>query len=146
MKEDDKDDNDEEKGYNDEKGNDDDEKGDDDNDKDKDGNEKNNDRKDAMQGALKNESKNTKKVDIKQGEKDYKKWMNQLKIIKSSHGKEGITEMDKQLTKMIQEYKIILAQQGYDYDADAVPANQEVVNVEDSDDDKEYINLETVGN
>jgi len=72
--------------------------------------------------------------------------MNQLKIIKSSRGKEGITEMDKQLTKMIQEYKIILAQQGYDYDADAVPANQEVVNVEDSDDDKEYINLETVGN
>ena len=72
--------------------------------------------------------------------------MNQLKIIKSSREKEGITEMDKQLTKMIQEYKIILAQQGYDYDADAVPANQEVVNVEDSDDDKEYIDLETVGN
>jgi len=26
------------------------------------------------------------------------------------------------------------------------PANQEVVNVVDSDDDKEYIDLETVGN
>jgi len=37
-------------------------------------------------------------------------------------------------------------QQGYEYDANAVPANQEVVNVEDSDDNKEYINLETVGN
>jgi len=124
-----------------EKGNNDDE-----NDKDKDGNEKNKDGKDAMQGASKKWKQEYKKVDIKQGEKDYKKWMNQLKIIKSSHGKEGITEMDKQLTKMIQEYKVILAQQGYDYDADAVPVNQEVVNVEDSDDDKEYINLETVGN
>ncbi len=40
---------------------------------------------------------------------------------------------------MIQEYKILLAQQGYDYEVDAVPANQEVVNVVDSDDDKEYI-------
>jgi len=72
--------------------------------------------------------------------------MNQLKIIKSSHGKEGIAEMDKQLTKMIQEYKILLAQQGYNkYDTNAVPDNQEVVNVEDSDDDKEYIDLDTVG-
>ena len=73
--------------------------------------------------------------------------MNQLKIIKSSCRKDGITEMDKRLMTMIQqEYKILLAQQGYDYEVDAVPANQEVVNVVDSDDDKEYINLETVGN
>ena len=54
--------------------------------------------------------------------------------------------MDKRLMTMIQEYKILLAQQGYDYEVDAVPANQEVVNVVDSDDDKEYIDLETVGN
>jgi len=72
--------------------------------------------------------------------------MNQLKIIKSSCRKDGITEMDKRLMTMIQEYKILLAQQGYDYEVDAVPANQEVVNVVDSDDDKEYIDLETVGN
>jgi len=94
----------------------------------------------------KNKSENTKKVDIKQGEKDYKKWTKQLKNIKSSRGKEGIAEMDKQPTKMIQEYKILLAQQEYDYEADADPSNQGVVNVEDSDDDKEYIDLETVGN
>jgi len=42
--------------------------------------------------------------------------MNQLKIIKSTRRKDGITEMDKQLTTMIQEYKILLAQQGYDYE------------------------------
>jgi len=54
--------------------------------------------------------------------------------------------MDKWLAKMIQEYKILLAQQGYnEYDANAVPENHEVVNVEDSDDNKEYINFDTVG-
>ena len=88
----------------------------------------------------------TTRKKINQGEKDYKKWMNQLKIIKSTRRKDGITEMDKRLMTMIQEYKILLAQQGYDYEVDAVLANQEVVNVVDSYDDKEYIDLETVGN
>jgi len=67
--------------------------------------------------------------------------MNQLKTIKSSRGKEGIDMMDKCISKMI-----LLAQQGYEYDANAaVPEDQDVVNVEDSDDNKEYVNLETVG-
>ena len=65
--------------------------------------------------------------------------MNQLKIIKSSCRKDGITKMDKRLTTMIQECTILLAQQGYNYEADAVLANQEVGNVVDSDDDKEYM-------
>jgi len=117
-----------------------------DNDK-KDNDKKDNEKANTPQGASRKRKREyKKKVDIKQGEKDYKKWMNQLKLIKSSHGKDGIIKMDERLSIMIQEYKILLAQQGYDYEADAVPADQEVVNVADSDDDKEYIDLETVGN
>jgi len=72
--------------------------------------------------------------------------MNQLKTIKSSGGKEGIDMMNECTSIMIQEYKVLLAQQGYEYDANAVvPEDKDVVNVEDSDDDKEYVVLEVVG-
>ena len=98
---------------------DDDEKDDDKKDNDK----KDNEKADTPQGASRKRKREyKKKVDIKQGEKDYKKWMNQLKLIKSSHGKDGIIKMDERLSIMIQEYKILLAQQGYNYEADAVPA------------------------
>jgi len=46
---------------------------------------------------------------------------------------------------MIQEYKIQLAQQGYEYSASAPFSDQDVVNVVDSDKDKDYVDLETVG-
>jgi len=86
-----------------------------------------------------------KKIGIKQGKKDYKKWMNQLKTIKSSGGKQLIDAMHKQLSKMIQEYKVQLAQQGYEYDASVPFSDQDVVNVVNSDKDKDYVDLETVG-
>jgi len=86
-----------------------------------------------------------KKIDIKQGKKDYKRWMNQLKTIKSNGGKEAINAMDKHLSKMIQEYKIQLSQQGYEYDASTPFSDQDVVNVVDSNKDKDYVDLETIG-
>ncbi len=87
----------------------------------------------------------TKKIDIKQGKKDYKKWMNQLKTTKSSGGKQLIDAMDKRLSKMIQAYKVQLAQQGYEYNASVPFSDQDVVNVVDSDKDKDNVDLETIG-
>ena len=86
-----------------------------------------------------------KKIDFKQGKKDYKRWMNQLKTIKSNGGKQVINAMDKHLSKMIQEYKIQLSQQGYEYDAGVPFSDQDVVNVVDSNEDKDYVDLETIG-
>ena len=45
-------------------------------------------------------------------------------IIKSSRRKDGITKMDKRLMTMIQECTILLAQQGYNYEANAVLVDQ----------------------
>jgi len=40
--------------------------------------------------GLRRKRKYKKKVDIKQGEKDYQKWMSQLKMIQSKGGKEAV--------------------------------------------------------
>jgi len=85
-----------------------------------------------------------KKIDIKQGKKDYKRRMNQLKAIKSNGRKEAIDAMDKCLSKMRQEYKIQLSQQGYEYNAGMPFSDQDVVNVVDSNEDKDYVDLETI--
>ncbi len=136
-KQQDKDDNEEEREEENERDDD-----DDDNDNEKEDEKEDND----LQAASKKRKRiYKKKIDIKQGEKDYKKWMNQLKTMKSSGGKQLIDAMDKRLSKMIQEYKVQLAQQGYEYDASAPFTDQDVVNVVDSDDDKDYVDLETVG-
>jgi len=71
--------------------------------------------------------------------------MNQLKTIKSNGGKQLINAMDKHLCKMIQEYKLLLAQQRYKCNASAPFSDQDVVNVVDSDKDKDYMDLETIG-
>jgi len=96
-------------------------------------------------GDLKNNKRKQKykKVDIKQGEKDYQKWMSQLKAIQSKHGKEAIVGMDKKICSLIIFYRNKLMEEGFDVMADA--AQQEIIDVQDSDDKKEYIDLDTVG-
>jgi len=42
-----------------------------------------------------------KKVDIQQGEKDYKKWMIKLKSLKANHGKSMIDKVDQVIKKLI---------------------------------------------
>jgi len=46
-----------------------------------------------------------KKIDIRQGGKDYNKWMGLLKKIKSTGGKEAINKMDQKLCSMIIKYQ-----------------------------------------
>ena len=84
-----------------------------------------------------------KKVDIKKGEQDYQKWMHRLKSIKTTAGKEGVSKMDKTLLAMITEYRNNLVSQGIDI----TNAGQNVVEVNDdeSNNEKEYIDLDTVG-
>jgi len=84
-----------------------------------------------------------KKVDIKKGEQDYQKWMHRLKTIKTTAGKEGVSKMDQTLSAMITEYCNNLVSQGIDI----TNAGQSVVEVNDneSNNEKEYIDLDTVG-
>jgi len=121
------------------------EKEDDDNDNnEKDNNEKednNNDR----QAASKKQNRIYKKDRHQTRQESLQKLMNQLKTIKSNGGKQLINAMDKHLCKMIQEYKLQLAQQGYKCNASAPFSDQDVVNVVDSDEDKDYVDLEMVG-
>jgi len=46
-----------------------------------------------------------KKIDIRQGEKDYTKWMGQLKMIKSKGSMEAINKLDQKLCSMIIKYQ-----------------------------------------
>jgi len=36
-----------------------------------------------------------KKIDIRQGEKDYKKWMTTIQMLKKNYGKQGVDNVDK---------------------------------------------------
>jgi len=82
------------------------------------------------------------KVDIKQGEKDYQKWMLQLKAMQCKGGKKAVANMDKKLCHMIITYWSKLMEEGIDVMADA--AQQEIVDVHHSDEEKEYIDLDMV--
>jgi len=44
-----------------------------------------------------------KKIDIRQGEKDYKKWMTTIQMMKK-YGKQGVDNVDKRLTAIIGNY------------------------------------------
>jgi len=59
------------------------------------------------------------------------------------HGKPGINIMDKDLCCMIIEYKMKLASDGFEYN----PAHQEksIVNLHDSNDEKDYVDFATIG-
>jgi len=84
-----------------------------------------------------------KKVNICEGEKDYKKWMAKLKTVKNTSGKMIIDRIDQTICSMIMQHQNKLLQQGIDVAA-SVPA-EETVNVPDSNNEKDYVNLETVG-
>jgi len=84
-----------------------------------------------------------KKADIKKEEQDCQKWMHHLKSIKNNGGKEGVSKMDKTVSAMIIEYCNNLVSQGIDI----TNAGQNVVEVndDDSNNEKKYIDLDTVG-
>ena len=79
-----------------------------------------------------------KKIDIRQGEKDYKKWMTTIQTLKKENGKQGVDNVDKRLTSIISNHRRQLMQQGVDIREKV----QEVVNVPDNDD---YVDFEAVG-
>jgi len=79
-----------------------------------------------------------KKIDIRQGEKDYKKWMTTIQTLKKDNGKQGVDNVDKRLTSIISNHRRQLMQQGVDIREKV----QEVVNVPDDDD---YVDFEAVG-
>ena len=84
-----------------------------------------------------------KKINIKQGKKDYKKWMAQLKSIKND--KDNIKKMDENLSSMIIEYRKKLQNEGTDI---LEESTADVIDVPDSDDDEEnnkYIDFDTLG-
>ena len=84
-----------------------------------------------------------KKVNICEGEKDYKKWLSKLKQVKVRSGKMIIDRVDQTICHLIIQHRNKLLQQGIDVAA-SVPA-EETVDVPDSDDDKDYVDLDTVG-
>jgi len=87
-----------------------------------------------------------KKIDIKQGEKDYKKWMGQLKMIKSNGRKEALMKMDKKLCSMIVEYKKKLQNDVVNVSSEV--ADADIIDVPDSDEDENknnYVDLDTLG-
>ena len=84
-----------------------------------------------------------KKVNICEGEKDYKKWLSKLKKVKVRSGKMIIDRVDQMICHLIIQHRNKLLQQGIDIAA-SVPA-EETVDVPDSDDDKDYVDLDTVG-
>ena len=84
-----------------------------------------------------------KKVNIHEGEKDYKKWLSKLKKVKVWSGKMIIDRVDQTICRLIIQHRNKLLQQGIDIAA-SVPA-EETVDVPDSNDDKDYVNLDTVG-
>jgi len=84
-----------------------------------------------------------KKVNIHEGEKDYKKWMAKLKTVKNRSGKMIIDRVNQTMCCLIIQHRNKLLKQGIDVAA-SVPA-EETVNVPDSDDNKDYVNLDTVG-
>ncbi len=86
-----------------------------------------------------------KKINIRQGEKDYKKWMGQLKMIKSKGGKEVIDKMDQKLCSMIVEYRKKLQKDGVDVAPEV--ADADIVEVPDSyhENNNNYVDLDTVG-
>jgi len=84
-----------------------------------------------------------KKVNICEGEKDYKKWLSKLKKVKVQSGKTIINRVDKTICHLIIQHRNKLLQQGIDVPV-SVPA-EETVDVPDSDDNKDYVNLDTVG-
>jgi len=56
------------------------------------------------QEAEQKQNQFTRKIDIKQGEKDYKKSLGQLKMIKSKGGKDAIKKMNQKLCAIIIDY------------------------------------------
>jgi len=78
------------------------------------------------------------KIDIHQGEKDYKKWMTTIKEMKKEKGKQGVDKVDKCLALIISNYRKQLIQRG----VDVTERVQEVVDVPDDDD---HIDFEAVG-
>jgi len=85
-----------------------------------------------------------KKIDIKQGERDYKKWMAMLKEVKSSAGKQAIDQIDQKLCKMIIDYGKNLQRAGIDVTSTG-EKNAIKVNDNEYNSNKDYIDLETVG-
>jgi len=79
-----------------------------------------------------------KKIDVRQGEKDYKKWMTAIKEMKKEKGKQGVDMVDKRLSSIIGNYRKQLMQRG----VDVTKRIQEVVDVPDDDD---YVDFEAVG-
>jgi len=79
-----------------------------------------------------------KKIDVRQGEKDYKKWMTAIKEMKKEKGKQGVDMVDKRLSSIIGNYRKQLMQRG----VDVTERIQEVVDVPDDDD---YVDFEAVG-
>jgi len=84
-----------------------------------------------------------KKVNIREGEKDYKKWLLKLKKVKVRSGKTINNRVDQTICRLIIQHRNKLLQQGIDVAA-SVPV-EETVDVPDSDDDKDYVDLDTVG-
>jgi len=85
------------------------------------------------------ESNSINKIDIKQGKKDL---MGIINGISNSGGKKGIECMDQSWCKMIVEYGKKLLNEGVDHTSSGT---NNVVDVPDSDDDKDYVDLDTVG-
>ena len=85
------------------------------------------------------------KNDIQQGEKDYKKYLGQFKIIKSKGGKESIKKMDEKLCSMIITCCKKLQNKGVNVASEV--ANADVVKVPDSDNEynNNYVDLDTIG-
>ena len=79
-----------------------------------------------------------KKIDVRQGEKDYKKWMTAIKEMKKEKGKQGVDMVDKRLVSIIGNYRKQLMQWG----VDVTERIQEVVDVPNDDD---YVDFEAVG-
>ena len=78
------------------------------------------------------------------GEQDYQKWMHHLvKTIKNTGGKEGVLKMDKTILAMIIEHCKKLVSQGINIAN--VGQNVIKVNDDESNNEKEYIDLDTIG-
>jgi len=78
-----------------------------------------------------------KKIDIRQGEKDYKKWMTTIQMLRKEYGKQGVDNVNKRMTAIIGNYRKQLMQRGVDIREKV----QEVVNVPDNND---YIDFKAV--
>ena len=87
----------------------------------------------------------TRKNDIWQGEKDYKKYLGQFKMIKSKGRNESIKKMDEKLCSMFIAYCKKLQNKGMNVASEV--ADADIVEVPDSDDENNnnYVDLDTVG-